>query len=304
MTKHMESFRAFLVFERNYSPHTVDAYLRDIGEFLAFCKEKGIALAGGEVSVVKVDDLVVRSHLTSLRIRVSKATVSRKLASLRSFFDYLMREGLVASNPAKRVPAPKVEKRIPSTLTVDEVFKLLDDTKATGGTGGENAPLGLRDAAILETLYSTGIRVGELHGLDLSHVNLSEGVVRVMGKGSKERVVPIGEKAVGAIKAYLQKRHELKPKNDALFLNNRGGRLTTRGVHGLVKKCARFSGISKNVHPHVLRHSFASHLLGNGAELRHIQEMLGHASLSTTQKYLHISVEKLAEVYDKTHPRA
>ena len=203
----------------------------------------------------------------------------------------------MSSNSAKLVPTPKAEKRLPTFLTVDEVIKLVE------APGSDNA-LESRDRAILELLYSSGLRVSELVGIDLNVLDFEAMSVKVLGKGSKERIVPLGSKAFSAIENYLKQRLDLKPKDDYLFVNSRGGRLTTRSVDRIIKKYAVIAGIPKNISPHVLRHTFATHLLGGGADLRAIQEMLGHESLSTTQRYTHTSVEKLMEIYDKTHPRA
>ncbi|MEM4658184.1 MAG: tyrosine recombinase XerC [Candidatus Methanosuratincola sp.] len=289
MESHISRFRDFLASERNYSPHTLRAYLGDVGEFVEFIGQKAVS---------EIDDIDIRGYIGFLFRRNSKSTVSRKLTSIRTFFDFLIREGTVSHNSAKLVPSPRVERRLPSFLTVDEVFCLLEGVPKEGGA------LLSRDMAILEVLYSTGVRAGELARLNLSSLDFSQRTVKVYGKGSKERVVPIGAKALQAIKIYIDRRSELKPHCDSLFLNSRGGRLTTRSIGRIVKKYAMLCGIARKVHPHMLRHSFATHLLGNGAQIRHIQDMLGHSSLSTTQRYLHASLEKLMEVYDKTHPRA
>lgn len=289
MESYITRFRDFLESERNYSPHTLRAYLVDVGEFVRFVGPKALS---------EVDDIDIRGYVGFLFRRNSKSTVSRKLTSIRTFFDFLRREGAIEHNFAKLIPSPRVERRLPSFLTVDEVFCLLEEVSKEGGV------LLLRDRAILETLYSTGARAGELTRLNLSSLDFSQRIIKVYGKGSKERVVPIGAKALQAIKIYLDRRGELRPSCDSLFLNSRGGRLSTRSIGRIVKKYAMLCGITRNVHPHMLRHSFATHLLGNGAQIRHIQDMLGHSSLSTTQKYLHASLEKLMEVYDKTHPRA
>jgi Site-specific recombinase XerD len=208
-----------------------------------------------------------------------------------------MREGLIQSNLAKLVPTPRKEKKLPAFLTVDEVFKLVDIPEP--GTNLE-----FRDKAILELLYSSGIRVSELTGINLSDMSLENSTVKVLGKGGRERIVPLGSKAVDAVGQYMDKRHKLSPKENSLFVNSRGGRLTARSVGRIVNKYSLVSGIPKNVSPHVLRHTFATHLLGSGADLRAIQEMLGHRNLSTTQRYTHVSIEKIMEIYDKTHPRA
>lgn len=297
MLEYINGFRDFLVSERNYSEHTVRAYITCLREFKLFL-EKRLAPEGRQgVDVSGVDDMDIRAYVAWLYKRNSKASISRKLASIRTFFEFLIREGITPNNPAKLVPTPKGEKRLPAFLTVDEVFKLVD-------TPETNGVLGFRDRAILELFYSSGLRVSELVGIELDDLDLTGSLVKVLGKGNRERIVPLGSRAVDAIRRYMEKRGELKPKGDFLFLNSRGGRLTVRSVANIVKKYAAISGIPKNVSPHVLRHTFATHLLGGGADLRAIQEMLGHKSLSTTQRYTHTSIEKIMEVYDRTHPRA
>jgi integrase/recombinase XerC len=242
----------------------------------------------------KVDRLAIRRYLSFLHRKNRKSSIARKISTLRSFYKYLVRERLATSNPAKAVSTPKAEKPLPTTLTVDEAFRLME-------TPSERE--GLRDCAILELLYSSGLRVSELVGLNLNHLNLDLGIVKVMGKGRKERIVPVGSKAVEALKAYLEKRGNLSGE-EPLFINPRRGRLTARSVGRLIKKYTKRSGIFRRISPHTLRHSFATHLLDAGADIREIQEMLGHASLSTTQKYIHLSPGKLMEVYDKAHPRS
>lgn len=289
-------FKDFLVSERNYSEHTVRAYLTDLSEFNGFLRRKGVLNDGSDISCI--DEVSIRAYVGWLYgKKSSKKSISRKLASIRTFFEFLMREGVIRKNSAKLVPTPKGEKRLPAFLTVDEMFRLIETAETKG-------VLGLRDKAILELLYSSGIRVSELVGINLSNIDLTSSLVKVLGKGNKERIVPLGSKAQEAIRQFIEKRHELHSKGDSLFVNSRGGRLTTRSVGRIVKKYSIISGIPKNVSPHVLRHTFATHLLGSGADLRAIQEMLGHSSLSTTQRYTHTSIEKIMEIYDKTHPRA
>jgi len=248
----------------------------------------------GEIEMEKVDRLSIRKYLSFLHRRNKKSSIARKVSTLRSFYKYLVRERLVPSNPAKAVSTPKVEKPLPTTLTVDEAFRLME------------APVEkrrLRDRAILELLYSSGIRVGELVGVNVNQLDEDLGIVKVMGKGRKERIVPVGLKAIEALKAYLQERGDVG-EEEPLFINSRGGRLTARSIGRLVKKYTKRSGIFRKVSPHSLRHTFATHLLDAGADIREIQEMLGHASLSTTQRYTHLSLGKLMEVYDKAHPRS
>ncbi len=298
MNKYLSSFEDFLSSERNYSKHTLKAYLADIKEFGLVLKEMNlISPENGDIDFLNMDETPVRVFISKLYKKNKKVSISRKIASVRTFFEFLIRRGEMKSNSAKLVPSPKGEKRLPTFLTVDEVVKLVE-------TPGSDNAYESRDRAILELLYSCGLRVSELVGINLNDLDLESMSVKVLGKGNKERLVPLGSKASSAIKIYLIQRLDLKPKEDYLFVNSRGGRLTTRSIDRIIKKYAAISGIPKNISPHVLRHTFATHLLGGGADLRAIQEMLGHKSLSTTQRYTHTSVEKLMEIYDKTHPRA
>ncbi len=229
--------------------------------------------------------------------KLKKTSISRKLATIRSFFKYLHREGFVKKNPAKLVSSPKVQKALPRFLTVDEVFALMDSPK---GDTFQAA----RDKAILELLYSSGVRVSELTTLDINDSDIKESVVRVKGKGKKERILPTASKAVEVMKNYLPERILLKKRSQALFLNTRGGRLTQRSIRRIVDKYGRMIALKGHLSPHALRHTFATHLLHGGADLRSIQELLGHSSLSTTQKYTHVDIAHLIEVYDKAHPMA
>jgi len=297
MLEHIKRFRDFLISERNYSEHTVRAYITCLREFRLFLENRLAPEDSREVNVSGVEEMDIRAYVAWLYKRNSKTSISRKLAGIRTFFEFLIREGVIPTNSAKLVPTPKSEKRLPAFLTVDEVFKLID-------TPGTDGVLDFRDKAILELFYSSGLRVSELVGINLSDLDLTGSLVKVLGKGNRERIVPLGSRAVETIRRYMEKREELKPRGDFLFLNSRGSRLTVRSVAKIVKKYATISGIPKNVSPHVLRHTFATHLLGGGADLRAIQEMLGHKSLSTTQRYTHTSIERIMEVYDKTHPRA
>jgi integrase/recombinase XerC len=257
----------------------------------------------GEAEVGKTDRLAIRKYLSFLHRKNRKSSIARKLSTLRSFFKYLVREQIVSSNPAKGISTPKAEKTLPTTLTVDEAFRLMESPKRLPekSSGGPKQN-GSRDRAILELLYSSGLRVSELVGLNSNQLDLELGVVRVMGKGRKERIVPVGMKAIDALKAYLEERGGVE--EDPVFVNFLGGRLTARSVGRLIKKYTRHSGIFRKVSPHSLRHTFATHLLDAGADIREIQEMLGHSSLSTTQRYTHVSMGKLMEVYDKAHPRS
>jgi integrase/recombinase XerC len=294
----IDQFMNYMALERGASPHTCRAYRKDIELFAAFLQTQGIPIA-----VAKVDHLMIRLYLGHLyqEGRIKRSSVVRKLATLRSFFRYLKREGIIEKNPAKLVSSPKGEKHLPHALTVDEAFGIIETPDTAN-------PLGSRDRAILEFLYSSGLRVGELTALSLRDLDLASGMVRVMGKGGKERLVPIGSQAIQALRAYLQRRKELMGKVAStppfLFLNHRGGGLTARSVARMIKKYLLQRGMITQATPHTFRHSFATHLLDAGADLRGIQELLGHASLSTTQKYTHVSSAKLMEVYDRTHPRA
>ncbi len=297
MEQLIQNFRDYLGSERNYSKHTVKAYITDIGEFLRVIKEKKlVGEEAGAIDFEKLDETPVRAYISWLYTRNSRSSISRKLASVRTFFEFLIRKGAIKNNLAKLVPTPRGEKRLPTFLTVDEVVKLLS-------IEGEGA-LVSRDAAVLELLYSSGLRVSELVGINLNDIDLKNLTVKVLGKGNKERIVPVGSKAARALDVYLRERPGMNPVGDHLFVNTRGDRLNVRSVDRIIRKYALLAGIPKNVSPHVLRHTFATHLLGGGADLRAIQEMLGHKSLSTTQRYTHTSIEKLMEIYDKTHPRA
>jgi integrase/recombinase XerC len=258
----------------------------------------------GEAEIEKVDRMGIRKYLSFLHRKNRKSSIARKISTLRSFFKYLVREQVIFSNPAKGVSTPKVEKTLPTTLTVDEAFRLMESPKHISEKSSEGSKeRGLRDRAILELLYSSGLRVSELVGLNSNQLDLDLGIVRVMGKGRKERIVPVGVKAIEALATYLEERAVLKG-DEPIFVNSLGGRLTARSVGRLMKRYTRHSGIFRKVSPHSLRHTFATHLLDAGADIREIQEMLGHSSLSTTQRYTHVSMGKLMEVYDKAHPRS
>lgn len=294
----IDRFIEHISVQRGASAHTCRAYRKDLEGFFAFLQVEGIT-----VDVSSIDHYTIRLYLGHLyqTSGVKRATVARKLATLRAFFRYLKREGICARNPAQLVALPKGEKPLPHPLTIDEAFRLLDAPDAS-------TILGCRDKAILECLYASGLRVSELTSLRLGDVNLSDGVIRVLGKGGKERIALLGRKAIEALCAYLGRRGELvaKGKKDHpyIFLNHRGGRLTPRSVGRIVRRYLLEGRIARHATPHTLRHTFATHLLDAGADLRGIQEMLGHVSLSTTQRYTHVSPARLMEVYDRTHPRA
>jgi integrase/recombinase XerC len=282
-------FLRYLDHERGVSRHTLRSYAADLAEFEAFlAREK----RGG---IARADARAIRGWLASLHERkLARSSVARKLASVRSCLKYLARRGVVELNAARQVRSPKLPQRLPSFLPKDESKNLLDAPV-------ERTEAGLRDRALLELLYATGLRVAECCGLDLDDVDRHQGSVRVMGKGGKERMVPAGDVALRALDAWLTVRGEGR---GPLFTNPRGGRLSTRGVHRIVKSRARAAGIERRVTPHTFRHSFATHMLGEGADLRLIQELLGHSRLSTTQRYTHVSAEHLMKVYDRAHPRA
>jgi len=290
MNRHIIDFERFLKYERNYSLHTIRAYMNDLTEFEDF-------LIDASTEIENVNSKIINLYSLNLYTKNSKSTVSRKLTTLRSFFNFMVRKGNLKQNPANLIPLPKKEKELPVFLSVDEVFKLIDSIDQEG-------ILPLRDLAIIELLYSSGLRVSELTNIKVLDIDHRENFVKVSGKGNKERVVPFGSNAREVILQYLRRRIELKPKDDFLFLNNRGSGLTTRSIERIVKKYGLLSGISKKISPHALRHTFATHLLGGGADLRSIQELLGHSSLSTTQRYTHTSIEQIMKIYDKTHPRA
>lgn len=289
-------FDRHLSVERNVSEHTRLAYLRDLRAFRTFLETLPEGRGNGAEVVRRIDQLLLRRYLALLHKTHKKSSIGRKLAALRGFFRFLAREGVLDVNPGELVATPRQERYLPKTLSVDEAYALMES-----GQGGE--PLALRDRAIVETLYSCGLRVAELTGLEIGSVDLVEGLVRVLGKGRKERIVPIGHKAREAITRYLETRGEVALK-DPLFLNHRGGRLTPRSVQRNLKRQLLAARVLKNATPHALRHSFATHLLDGGADLRAIQELLGHESLSTTQRYTQVSVDRLMEVYDKAHPRS
>ena len=295
-------FDRHMKIERNLSDHTRDGYLTDLKQFQTFLETREIS--GGEEEAIPIDPLVIRSFLASLyRGNCRKVTVSRKVAALRSFYRYLHREGKVSVNPAELVQLPRCEKYIPVVLSADEMLALLQ-VKFPEDAAGR------RDRSMIELFYSAGIRLSELTGLDLGDIRCNEGLVKVKGKGRKERIVPVGRPALQALEAYLQKRPELRQggadidAETALFLSTRGKRMNPRGVARVVERVVRESGIGRRISPHALRHTFATHLLDAGADLRSIQEMLGHRSLSTTQKYTSVSVSRLMEIYDRSHPRA
>jgi len=288
--------------ERNVSPHTLRNYLSDLGQFQQFLIERELALgAGGKVDARKVDVHVVRAFLAALTQDRKKSSIGRKLAALKGFFRYLLATHKIGKNPLLTMHSPKQEKPLPAFLSVDDVFQLLGSIQV-------KTPLDARDRAALEVFYSSGLRVSELVGLDWADIDFQLGILRVVGKGSKERIVPVGEVALQALRDYTleqQKKWQIACKGETpVFLNNRGRRITTRSMARIVEKHLKQAGLAVKMGPHGLRHSFATHLLNSGADLRSIQELLGHASLSTTQRYTHVNLDQLTAVYDKAHPRA
>jgi integrase/recombinase XerC len=295
----LEIYSQYLLKERGASPHTHKNYLADLRHFFTyfFTKQPGLPRQGTRI-LQQIDADVVRTYVGTLLDKHHPASVARKLASLRSFFQFWIRQGAMEENPAKAVATPKIPKRVPRFLSVDEAFQLLEMPK------GDDL-LSLRDKSVMELIYSSGLRVSELVALNCEDIDCKTKMVRVLGKGNKQRIVPVTPKAVTALENYFARRGDLAKEDErAVFINRRGSRLTARSVERMIRKYLSATALNKRVTPHVLRHTFATHLLNQGADLRGIQELLGHASLSTTQKYTHVSVDKLVEVYDKTHPKA
>ena len=288
----LASFLRELDTQRRLSPHTVAAYRRDLAAFLDFCGREGVD------SWAQLDSYHVRRFAAECHRRGSSPrSIARRLSAARTFFGYLLRAGLVTSNPAVHVQAPKASRRLPATLDADQMASLLKP--------GADDPLALRDAALLELFYSSGLRLAELVRLDVDDVDLRDRTVRVVGKGAKTRIVPVGRVAVASLQTWLRVRGELAARDEpAMFVSRRGRRLAARSVQARVEEWARRSGAPVRVHPHMLRHSFASHLLESSGDLRAVQELLGHSSISTTQVYTHLDFQHLAHIYDKAHPRA
>ncbi|MDP3732243.1 MAG: tyrosine recombinase XerC [Candidatus Omnitrophota bacterium] len=288
MDRYIEKFMRYLEIEKNYSKYTILNYRLDLGGFKKFL---------GDSALEKVDYLFLRKYLAILKEKnLKNRTVGRHLSTLRSFFKFLLREGYLKNNPITSLASPRQEKPLPLFLTEEEVIKLIGSVKLDDERG-------FRDKAVIETFYSTGIRVSELVGLNIEDIDFIGAVIKVLGKGKKERIAPIGDIALAAIRAYLKKRKK-EQEEGALFLNKSGRRITDRGIRNIIDKYIRMASLKQGVSPHTLRHSFATHLLNRGADLRSIQELLGHVNLSTTQIYTHLSTERLKKVYDKTHPRA
>lgn len=295
MRKELSRFLNYLRYEKNSSSYTIVSYRRDLAQLADYLEDRRVELG-------KIDNLILRGFLARLHERGNKkSTVARKLASIRSFLQFCLKKGWLVDNPARVMATPKQERHVPSFLSEDEMAHFLDLPQKPGNV------LDLRDKALLEFLYATGIRVGELVGINVEDVNFAERLIRVRGKGKKERLLPFGRKAEESLRSYFHLRGLINKGNieeKPLFLNYRGGRLTSRSVERIVDKYIRRAALRRKISPHSLRHSFASHLLSRGADLRVIQELLGHESLATTQKYTHIDLRQLLEVYRKSHPRS
>ena len=292
LAQQIQDFTIYLQTERAVSVHTSAAYGSDLAQLLRFA----VAEKGESVAADDVNHLLLRRYLAGLAKDTKKSSIGRKLAAIRSFFRFLVRRGILARNPAELIATPKKEQRLPFHLDIDQATALME------APGGEQK-YALRDRALLELLYSSGLRVSELTGLNIGELDLATGMVRVTGKGGKERIVPVGSRALEAVREYLEQRGDA-PVTGALFLNTRGGRINRRSVTRVVDTHVMRIAAFKRISPHTLRHTFATHMLEGGADLRAIQELLGHASLSTTQKYTHVSIDRLMEVYDKAHPKA
>ncbi|HEY6246676.1 MAG TPA: tyrosine recombinase XerC [Pyrinomonadaceae bacterium] len=306
MEQLIEQFLEHLRYERNVSAHTLRNYASDLEQFVDHVAPADPKSGARKFPELKnVDHLTIREWLAELHsTQKKKASIARKLAALRTFFQFLVREGLLESNPAKLVSTPRQEKKLPKHLSIEEAIKFIE-------TPDVRTDLGKRDRAMLELMYATGVRVAELTTLNLADIDFRNQLIRVTGKRRKQRIVPFGDPAASAIRDYLKVRDKFlfnspisERDDEALFLNYQGTRITTRSVGRMVEKYIKICAGVHRISPHALRHSFATHLLDSGADLRDIQELLGHARLSTTQVYTHVSMEKLVEVYDKAHPKA
>jgi integrase/recombinase XerC len=302
LSAQVAQFLDYLVTQRNASPHTIAAYHNDLSDLVDFVKQE----RGDDHDASAVDHLFLRLYLARLnsghnhhRAGYARSSIARKLSAIRAFFAWLLRTGQLDVNPAELIATPKREQRLPSHLTIDQAVTLVEGP----AHADEDQPHRLRDIALLELLYSSGIRVSELTGLVVGDLDRAGGMVRVLGKGGKERIVPVGTHALAILEAYLAERGN--PAEEApLFLNSREKRINRRSVARVVERWSSGIHAFRSVSPHTLRHTFATHMLEGGADLRSIQELLGHASLSTTQKYTHVGLDRLLEVYDKAHPRA
>ena len=298
MLDYINKYLTHIEHDRNFSQQTLRAYRNDLHQYLSFLNAERCSGFGD------VTRLLLRKFLAFQKKQAySKTTIARKFVSIRSFYKFLCREGVLECNPVESIRTPKLNRNLPEFMSINDTETLLNIPDL-------NTLLGIRDSAIMETLYSTGMRVSELAGIDVSDIDFPGGVVKVKGKGKKERLLPIGNHALKAIQTYMDKRNSdpslriISRNSKALFLNNRGGRLTERSVARMLEKYVKMAGMNTKISPHTFRHSFATHLLDRGADLRSVQELLGHANLSTTQIYTHITTERLKEVYNKAHPRA
>ena len=295
----LDDYLIVLEAEKGYSAHTLRAYFTDIRSFILFyletCNYRDENWQEAfEKTVQQVDKMIVRRYLAvQTGLKKSKKTLSRRLSALKSFFNYLVRSGLITLNPADAIPFPKLEKALPKAMAIDDIFWLLDTMK-------KDTWMDRRNFAMFETFYSTGMRIGELHMLNIQDIDFNAGLIRILGKGNKTRIIPVGKSARDAIQTY---RADLKKNYSAVFLNKNFGRLGRRSIRRIMDQVVLECGLGLKISPHTLRHTFATHMLDSGADLRGIQEILGHASLSTTQVYTHVSMDRLMAVYDKTHPR-
>jgi integrase/recombinase XerC len=305
MQQYIDRFADYLKHQRNASPHTVRNYLSDLDQFHEYLSPKDASGDRRDIDIHQIDHLTIREYMAELyKEKRKKTSIARKLATLRTFFKFLCRVQVLELNPARLVSSPRLEKRLPKVISIDEVVQFIE-------TPDTDTVLGTRDRSIIELLYATGCRVSEIAGMNLEDIDFKHATIRVRGKGRKERFVPFGSKSKEALTAYLAARGSLltqapEHKGDAkaVFLNYQGTRLTTRSIGRLIEKYVKECALARNISPHSLRHSVATHLLSAGADLRAIQELLGHARLSTTQIYTHVSIEQLMQVYDKAHPRA
>ncbi len=295
MERLLKEFIYFLSVEKGLASNTLESYQRDLRKFFLFLQKKNI------IQVENITRGDITNFLTEQKERgLASSTLTRNLAAIRSFYQFLLKEQITTENPSVELETPKTEKKLPSVLSLSEIELLLEQPE-TGNT------IGLRDKAMLELLYATGIRVSELVSLDVNGINTKMGFIKCIGKGNKERIIPLGSVAIRSIQEYLKNSRLkiLKTKEEkALFLNQQGTRLTRQGFWKILKKYAHKAGIQREITPHTLRHSFATHLLENGADLRSVQEMLGHADIATTQIYTHVARRRIKEVYNQTHPRA
>ena len=301
LEQQIDAFAQYLADERRSSARTVETYIRDLRAFRDYVVEEGLPADAREIDIV-----ALRGFLSSLFGSNQAATLKKKVSAVRSFFKFLLKRQIIEQNPASGLRSPKIAKSLPRFLTVDQAFRVMD---APPKEAKRAKLFRARDQALLETLYGTGVRVSELAGMNLDHCDFTESEVRVLGKGGKERIVPLGKSAVEAIRAYLPERGALIEKakqshSDALWLSRGGRRLSVRQVQNIVRRHGTLGAGRSDLHPHAMRHTCATHLLDAGADLRSIQELLGHSSLSTTQRYTHVSVDRLMEVYDQAHPLA